>query len=155
MSIAKKGSAKSRKRPTVDDPFDRRIPWPENPHGYVVPEKEIEVFIGNQTIRKAQITAKRFVVVAEAAEALGKGENVGLNRRLIGHIASLDKSPDYRRIMKAMTEAIWQGEQGIAAACLTTKYLLEYGFEYTACCNREKLYKDGLRRISRSVKSSK
>jgi hypothetical protein len=155
MSIAKKGSSKSRKPPLVDDLFDRQIPWPVNPRGYVVTEKEIEQFIGNQIINKAQITAKRFMVVADAAKAVGKGENVDLNWQLIHHTASLDKSEDYQRIMKAMIEAIEKGREGIIAAYITTKYLLEYGFEYTASCNREKLYEDRLKRLSRAAKNSK
>lgn len=79
MSIAKKGSPKSRKQPRVDDRFDEQTPWPENPDGYVVPQREIEKFIGNQTLFKAQITARRFMVVADAGRAIGKAVNVDLN----------------------------------------------------------------------------
>lgn len=155
MSIAKKGSSKSRKQPLVDDQFNLQTPWPDNPYGYVLPQDEIEQFIGNQTVNKAQVTAKRFMVVADAAEAVGKGESVDLNWQLIHHTASLDKSEDYQRIMKAIIKAIEKGGEGIIAACITTKYLLEYGFEYTACYNREKLYKDRLKRLSRASKNSR
>jgi hypothetical protein len=57
--------------------------------------------------------------------------------------------------MKAMIWAIEQGEKGIMSAYCTTRYLLEYGFEYTACCNREKLRMDNLKRIMRRAKTGK
>ena len=155
MSIAKKGSFKSRKRRPAGGEFDEQTAWPENPDGYVVSKKEIERFIGSQTVYKAQITARRFMVVADAARAIGRGENANLNRQLILHTASLDKSESYQRIMKAMVSAIETGEQGIMAAYCTTRYLLEYGFEYIACCNREKLHAGRLRQIKQAVKSSK
>ena len=155
MSIAKKGSSKSRKQPLVANGFDEQTPWPENPDGYVVPQNEIEKFIANQILAKAQTTARRFMVVADAGRAIGKGENTDLNWRLIRYTASLDKSEGYQRIMKAMIAAIEQGKKGIMAAYCTTRYLLEYGFEYTACCNREKLHLDKLKRLTRAAKSSK
>jgi len=148
MSITKKDSSKSRKRYQ----FDNQTPWPENPDGYVVPQKEIEEFIGNQTLRKAQTTAKRFMIVADAGRAIGRGENVDLNWRLIRYTASLDKSESFQRIIKAMMSAIESGEKGIFAAYCTTRYLIEFGFEYTACCNREKLHLDKLKRIIRTAK---
>jgi len=151
MIIAKKKSRRKNREPEIDE----QTPWPENPDGYVVPQKEIEEFIGNQTLVKAQTTAKRFMVVADAGRAIGRGENADLNWRLIRHTASLDKNESYQRIMKAMIAAIEQGEKGIMAAYCTTRYLLEYGFEYTACRNREKLHLDKLKQISRAAKSRK
>jgi hypothetical protein len=148
MSITKKGSSKSRKR----SQFDEQTPWPQNPDGYVVSKKEIEGYIGNQTVRKAQTTARRFMVVADAGRAIGRGENVDLNWRLIRYTASLDKSESYQRIIKAIMSAIESGEKGIFAAYCTVRYLIEFGFEYTACCNREKLHLDKLKQIMRGVK---
>lgn len=143
MSIPKNDT----RRKNPETKVTEQMPWPENPDGYVVPQKEIEQFIGKQTLIKAQITAKRFMVVADAGRAIGKSKNVELNWRLIRRTASLDKSESYQRIMKAMIAAIEQGEKGIMAAYCTTRYLLEYGFEYTACCNREKLHMDKLKQI--------
>lgn len=151
MSIPKNKPRIKNREPEIDE----QTPWPENPDGYLVPQREIEEFIGKQILLKAQITAKRFMVVADAGRAIGKGKNVELNWRLIHYTASLDKSESYQRIMKAMLSAIEQGEKGIMAAYCTTRYLLEYGFEYTACCNREKLHMDKLKQISRAAKTSK
>jgi hypothetical protein len=150
MSIPKKHTRRKNPRP-----LDEQTPWPENPDGYVVPRKELEELISNQILLKAQTTAKRFMVVADAARAIGRGENVDLNWRLIQHTTSLDKSESYQRIMRAMISAIEQGHKGIMAAYCTTRYLVEYGFEYTACCNREKQHLDKLKRIMRSAEPGK
>lgn len=155
MSISKNARAKSRKLPRIDEESalqDHQLPWPLNPEGYVVPQKQIEEFISNQALIKAQITAKRFMVVADAARAISRGEDPDLNWRLIRYTADLDKADGYQSMMGAMIAAIEKGEQGIKAACGTTCYMLEYGFEYTACCNREKLHQDTLRRLSRTGK---
>ena len=149
-------ASKSRKRPPVDeDEFGLQTPWPENPDGYVIPQREIEQFIGGQIIYEAHITAERFVVVAEAALAIGRGEDVDLNRRLIRYVAGEDPSEDYRQVMKAMISAIEAGDEGIQAAYSTAKYLLEFGFEYTACCNREMLYEKAVTRMRRAAKRRK
>jgi len=160
MNNTKSGTSKtskSRKRPPVDDQdeFGLQTPWPENPDGYVIPQREIEQFIGGQIIYEAHITAERFVVVAEAALAIGRGEDVDLNRRLIRYVASEDPSEDYRQVMKAMIEAIEAGDKGIQAAYGTARYLLEFGFEYTTCCNRELLYEKAVTRMRRAAKRRK
>jgi hypothetical protein len=161
MNNTKSGTSKaskSRKRPPVDDEEDEfglQTPWPENPDGYVIPQREIEQFIGGQIIYEAHLTAERFVVVAEAALAIGRGEDVDLNRRLIRYVASEDSNQDYRQVMKAMISAIEAGDKGIHAAYSTARYLLEFGFEYTACCNRERLYEKGLTRMRRAAKRRK
>ena len=157
MSITKKGSSKSTKQPLDDeeDEFDFQTPWPEDPDGYVIAQKQIEDFIGCQTLYQAHITAERFVVVAEAAHAISRGQKVDLNRRLIRYVASEDRSSDYKQVMKAVIAAIEQGEQGAQAAFCTARYLLEFGFEYTACCNRERLYERALERMQRAAKQRK
>ena len=93
------------------------------------------------------------MAVADAARAIGRGEDVSLNWRLIRYTVGLDKSEGYQRIMKAMIAAIEAGEQGIMAAYCTTRYMLEYGFEYIACYNREKLHARKLKRVKLMVKS--
>ena len=161
MNNTKSGTSKaskSRKRPPVDDDdeFGLQTPWPENPDGYVIPQREIEHFIGGQIIYEAHITAERFVVVAEAALAIGRGEDVDLNRRLIQYVAGEDPNQDYRQLMKAIISAIETGgDKGIQAAYSTARYLLEFGFEYTACCNKERLYEKGLTRMRRAAKRRK
>src|ERR1044071_4086633 len=115
----------------------------------------LEQFIGGQILYEAHLTAERFVVVAEAALAIGRGEDVDLNLRLIRYVASEDPSEDYRQLMKAMISAIETGDKGIEAAYSTAKYLLEFGFEYTACCNRERLYEKALTRMRRAAKRRK
>lgn len=57
--------------------------------------------------------------------------------------------------MRAMISAIEQGEKGIMAVYCTTRYLVEYGFEYIACCNREKMHIDKLKQIMRTTEPSK
>jgi len=157
MSIAKKGSSKSRKQPLFvdEDDFNLQTPWPDDPDGYVIAQKQIEDFIGCQTMYEAHITAERFVVVAEAAHAISRGEKVELNRRLIRYIASEDRNADYRQVMKAVIAAIEQGEKGAMAAFCTARYLLEFGFEYTACCNRERLYERALERMQQAANRKK
>ena len=90
---------------------DRQIAWPDNPRGFVVSQQQLEDFIGNLTLYQAQATAKRFVVVAEAAGQIAKGQQVDLNFRLIRFIASEDKSEGYQQVMKLMLKAIDQGEE--------------------------------------------
>ena len=104
---------------------------------------------------EAHLTAERFVVVAEAALDIGRGEDVDLNRRLIRYVASEDPSEDYRQVMKAMISAIEAGDKGIQAAYSTARYLMEFGFEYTACCNRERLYEKAVTRMRRAAKRRK
>jgi len=156
-SKAGKGSSKSSRQPLFvdDDDFNLQTPWPEDPDGYVVPQKQIEDFIGNQTVYEAQLTAERFVVLAEACQALLSNQKVDLNLRLIRYIASEDRSADYQQVMKAMKAAIKAGEEGIQAAYSTARYLLEFGFEYTTCCNREKLYERAVEQMQRAAQQRK
>ena len=150
-------ASKSRRQPLVEDEdeFGLQTPWPENPDGYIIPQREIEQFIGGQIVYEAHITAERFVVVAEAALAIGRGEDVDLNRRLIRYVASEDPSDDYQQLMEAMISAIEAGDEGIQAAYSTARYVLEFGFEYTACCNKERLYEKALTRMRRAAKRRK
>jgi hypothetical protein len=120
----------------------------------VVTQKEIERFISSQPLHRAQLTARRFAVVADAAKAIGRGEDVELNWRLIRRIADEDKSADYQRIMGTMIKAIEQGEEGIAAAYSTAMHLKDFGFEYAACDNRERTYKEALEQVRRAAKAS-
>src|ERR1044072_2274534 len=104
---------------------DRRIPWPENPSGFVISQQQLEDFIGNLTLYQAQATAKRFVAVAEAAGQIAKGQQVDLNFRLIRFIASGDKSEGYQQVMKLMLKAIDQGEEGIKAVRSTAMHVMD------------------------------
>src|ERR1044072_94834 len=131
---------KSRKYQLVDGMADRRNAWPENVDGFVITKQQLEEFIGNQTLVQAQATAKRFIVIADAARQIARGENKEMNWRLIRYVASEDDSAGCQQMMKAMLSAIAQGEEGIAAACLTTKHLLDVRFEYMTSCNRELIY---------------
>jgi hypothetical protein len=83
MSISKKPQSKSRK-PTAKEPqsliINEQTAWPENPNGYIVPQKGSEDFIGNHSLLKAQITARRFMVVADAGRAIVIGELISFFR---------------------------------------------------------------------------
>ena len=159
MSISKKESTESRKLlafkqrpksrefPLVDGQIDRRIPWPENASGFVVTKQQLEDFLGNQTLYQAQATAKRFIVIADAARQIARGENKELNWRLIRFVAGEDESAAYQLLMKAMISAIEQGEEGIKAVRSTTMHLLDFGFEYMTNCGRELIYEEGLMRM--------
>ncbi len=163
MSIAKKEATesrkllsfkqrvKSRKLPLVDGLSDRRVPWPENIDGFVVAKKELEDFIGNQTLVQAQATAERFIVIADSARSIARGEQVDLNWRLIRYVASEDDSADYQKIMRAMLEAIEQGEEGIMAVWSTTMHMLDFGFECMTSCNRGLIYEDSLERMMQAT----
>ena len=129
---------------------DRRIPWPENPRGFVVSQQQLEDFIGNQTLYQAQATAKRFVVVAEAAGQIAKGQQVDLNFRLIRFIASEDTSEGYQQVMKLMLKAIDQGEEGITAVRSTAMHVMDFGFDYMTSYGYEFIYEEGLERIRQS-----
>ncbi|HKS41817.1 MAG TPA: hypothetical protein VJX74_14475 [Blastocatellia bacterium] len=149
--LAFKQRPKSREFPLVDGLTDRRITWPENASGLVVTRQQLEDFIGNQTLYQAQATAKRFIVIAAAAQQIARGKNKELNWRLIRYVASEDDSAGCQQMMKAMLSAIVQGEEGIAAACLTTIHLLDFGFEYMTSCNRGLIYEDSLKRMMQAT----
>ncbi len=163
MSIAKKEATESRKLlvfkqrrkskefSLVDGITDRRIPWPENARGLVVTKQQLEDFIGNQTLYQAQATTKRFIVIADAAQQIARGENKELNWRLIRYVASEDDSSDYQRMMKAMLSAIEQGDEGIMAAWSTTMHLLDFGFEYMTSCDREMIYEDSIKQMMQAT----
>jgi hypothetical protein len=126
---------------------DRRIPWPENPRGFVVGQQSLEDFLGNQTLYQAQATAKRFVAVAEAAGQIAKGQQVDLNFRLIHFIASEDKSEGYQQVMKLMLKAIDQGEEGITAVRSTAMHVMDFGFDYMTSYGYEFIYEEGVERM--------
>ena len=149
--LAFKHRPKSREFPLVDGLCDRRIPWPENVSGFVVAKQQLEDFIGNQTLYQAQATAKRLIVIADAARQIARGENKELNWRLIRHIASEDDGAEYQLLMKAMLSAIAQGEEGIKAVRSTTMHLLDFGFENLTSCGRELIYEEGLKRMWRAA----
>jgi hypothetical protein len=145
--LAFKQRPKSRKFLLVDGMADRRNAWPENIDGFVVTKQQLEDFIGNQTLYQAQSTTKRFIVIAAAARQIARGENKELNWRLIRYVAGEDDGV----VMRAMLSAIAQGEEGIAAACLTITHLLDFGFEYMASCNRDLIYEDSLKRMMQAT----
>ena len=129
---------------------DRQIAWPDNPRGFVVSQQQLEDFIGNLTLYQAQATAKRFVVVAEAAGQIAKEQQVDLNFRLIRFIASEDKSEGYQQVMKLMLKAIDQGEEGITAVRSTAMHVMDFGFDYMTSYGYEFIYEEGLERIRQS-----
>ena len=129
---------------------DRQIAWPDNPRGFVVNQQQLEDFIGNLTLYQAQATAKRFVVVAEAARQIAKGQQLDLNFRLIRFIASEDKSEGYQQVMKLMLKAIDQGEEGITAVRSTAMHVMDFGFDYMTSYGYEFIYEEGLERIRQS-----
>ena len=129
---------------------DRQIAWPDNPRGFVVSQQQLEDFIGNQTLYQAQATAKRLVIVAEAAGQIAKGQQVDLNFRLIRFIASEDKSEGYQQVMKLMLKAIDQGEEGITAVRSTAMHVMDFGFDYMTSYGYEFIYEEGLERIRQS-----
>ena len=129
---------------------DRRIPWPENPSGFVVSQQQLEDFLGNLTLYQAQATAKRFVIVAEAAGQIAKGQQLDLNFQLIRFIASEDKSEGYQQVMKLMLKAIDQGEEGITAVRSTAMHVMDFGFDYMTSYGYELIYEEGLERIRQS-----
>ena len=126
---------------------DRQIAWPDNPRGFVVSQQQLEDFIGNLTLYQAQATAKRFVVVAEAAGQIAKGQQVDLNFRLIHFIASEDKSEGYQQVMKLMLKAIDQGEEGITAVRSTAMHVMDFGFDYMTSYGNKLIYEEGLERM--------
>ena len=126
---------------------DRQIAWPDNPRGFVVSQQQLEDFIGNLTLYQAQATAKRFVVVAEAAGQIAKGQQVDLNFRLIRFIASEDKSEGYQQVMKLMLKAIDQGKEGITAARSTAMHVMDFGFDYMTSYGYEFIYEEGVERM--------
>lgn len=137
--------------PAADAPTDRSVAWPENANGFVVPQKELEAFIGNQTLFQAQITAKRFIVIAEAARHIARGEQFDLNLRLIRLVAGEDNGEDYQQVMRAMLRAIDRGEEGIKAACLTAIHVMDFGFECMTSYGSESIYQEGLERLKQST----
>ena len=130
---------------------DRQIAWPDNPRGFVVGQQALEDFLGNQTLYQAQATAKLFVIVAEAAGQIAKGQQVDLNFRLIHFIASEDKSEGYQQVMRLMLKAIDQGEKGITAVRSTAMHVMDFGFDYMTSYGYEFIYEEGLERIRQSA----
>ena len=130
---------------------DKRVPWPENTCGFVVSQQDLEDFIGNQTLRQAQATAKRFVVVASAAYHIGIGEEVDWNWQLIRFVASEDESAGYQRLMRLMLRAIKQGEEGINAVRSTAMHVMDYAFEYMTSYGYDFIYEGGIERMKQSA----
>ena len=135
----------------VDSLTDRSVAWPDNANGFVVSQKELEEFIGNQTLYQAQTTAKRFVIIAEAARRIARGEQFDLNLRLIRLVAGEDQSADYQYVIKAMLRAIDCGEEGIKAVSLTALHVMDFGFECMTSYGNEFIYKEGLERMNQSA----
>ncbi len=130
---------------------DRSIPWPENIDGFVVTKQHLEDFIGNQTLYQAQTTAKRIVILAEAARQIAVGEQLDMNWQLIRFIASEDKSEGYQRVIGAMIRAIEQGEEGITAVRSTAMHIMDFGFDYMTSYGYEFIYEEGLERMKQSA----
>ena len=163
MSITKKEATESRKLLVfnqrrksrefllIDGITDRRIPWPENASGFVVTKQQLEDFIGNQTLYQAQATAKRFVIVAEAARQIAVGEQLDLNWQLIRFVASEDKGEGYQRVIGAMIRAIDQGEKGVTAVRSTAMHVMDFGFDYMTSYGYEFIYEEGLERMRQSA----
>ena len=147
---AEKESSNSREFPLIDGCADRGIPWPDNIDGFVVSKQQLEDFLGNQTLYQAQATAKRFVIVAEAARQIAGGEQLDLNWQLIRYVASEDKSEGYQRVIGAMIRAIEQGEEGITAVGSTAMHVMDFGFDYMTSYGYEFIYEEGLERIRQS-----
>ena len=144
-------NSKSRQFPLVDGCADRRIPWPDNIDGFVVGQKELEEFIGNQTLYQAQATAKRIVILAQAARQIAEGKQLDLNWQLIHFVASEDKSEGYQRVIGAMIRAIDQGEEGIRAVRSTAMHVMDFGFDYMTSYGNEFIYEEGLERMKQSA----
>ena len=153
MSTKKDGKdfPKSRRFPLIDGMADRRIPWPENIDGFIVTKQELEDFIGNQTLRQAQSTAKRFAVIAEAARQIAEGEEAEMNWKLIRFVASEDESTGYQRVMRVMLRAIKQGKEGIEAVRSTAMHVMDFGFDYMTSYGNELIYEEGLERMKQSA----
>jgi len=148
-------TSKSRKQSPRDDEFDGQTPWPDNPKGYVLAQRQIEDFIGYQTLYVAHVTAARMMVVAQACKAIGKGEEIELNRRLVRYIASEGEDRSYRQVMKAIIAAVEQGEEGAKAAYRTARYLLEFGFEDVTSSDKQMVYNNARERMRKAAKRSK
>ena len=148
---AEKEFSTSRRSPLVDGCADRSIPWPDNIDGFVVTKQQIEDFIGNLTLYQAQATAKRFVIVAEAARQIAIGEQLDMNWQLIRFVASEDKSEGYQRVIGAMIRAIDRGEEGIMAVRSTAMHVMDFGFDYMTSYGYEFIYEEGLERMKQSA----
>src|ERR1044072_938211 len=148
---AEKDLSNSRKFPLIDGLADRSIPWPDNIDGFVVTKQQLEDFIGNQTLYQAQATAKRIVILAEAARQIAKGEQLDLNWQLIRFVASEDKSEGYQRVIGAMIRAIEQGEAGITAVQSTAMHVMDFGFDYMTSYGNEFIYEEGVERMRQSA----
>ena len=148
---AEKEFSNSRKFPLVDGLADRGIPWPENIDGFVVAKQQLEDFLGNLTLYQAQATAKRIVILAEAARQIARGEQLDLNWQLIRFVASEDKSEGYQRVIGAMIRAIEQGEEGITAVRSTAMHVMDFGFDYMTSYGSEFIYEEGLERLKQDV----
>ena len=148
---AEKEFSNSRQFPLIDGLADRSIAWPDNIDGFVVTKQQLEDFIGNQTLYQAQATAKRIVIVAEAARQIAEGEQLDLNWQLIRYVASEDKSEGYQRVIGAMIRAIDQGEEGIRAVRSTAMHVMDFGFDYMTSYGNEFIYEEGLERMKQSA----
>ena len=144
-------NSKSIEFPLIDGCADRRVPWPDNIDGFVVGQKELEEFIGNQTLYQAQATAKRIVILAQAARQIAAGEQLDLNWQLIRFVASEDKSEGYQRVIGAMIRAIEQGKEGIEAVRSTAMHVMDFGFNYMTSYGNEFIYEEGLERMKQSA----
>ena len=130
----------------------------KNPQPYVVPEGEIRELAANLRIGEAHAAGLCLLVIGEAVKAIveGKTESRETNVRLIKRIQSEEECRPIRQIIKAIIAAIEQGAEGIYAACLTITRFLEFTFEFVPDQRTaERLYKEKLRRIRKTTRSSR
>lgn len=130
----------------------------KNPQPYVVPESEIRELAANLRIGEARAAGMCLLVIGEAVKAIveGKTESRETNVRLIKRIQSEKECRPIQQMIKAIIAAIEQGAEGIYAACLTITRFLEFAFEFVPDQRKaERLYKEKLRRIRTTTRSSR
>lgn len=107
-----------------------------NSQKYVVPECEIRDFVGSLSILDISTEAARFQVVADLTSGAFEEEIDWLDESdlaVIRRIADESNSVHYRRLMTAIIAAVGQNRQGINAAHLTARRVVELAFR----CTRE------------------
>lgn len=101
---------------------------------YVVREREIRDFVERLGIFDITTQAARFQVVAELTSNAFEDEIDRLDQsslQLIEKLAREDDSPQFRRIMRAISSGVKQGRHGINAAHLTASRTVELAFRWT------------------------
>lgn len=128
------------------------------PNGLLLPESEIQELVLNLRVGEAHAAGLCLLVIGEAVRAIVEDKTARreTNVRLIKKIENEEECRPIQRLIKAITDAIEQGAEGIYAACLTITRFLEFAFDYSPDHRvASRLYKNKLSKLRMGTQMSR